>query len=89
MTLIDARKRFKARRTEPVKKRVGNKVLNDRLASVTDITPKAAKAREDDSFDTMVEEMSDDAETLHRRSKLLLEYAEVTRKRLGTLRKKD
>ena len=42
MTLIDARKRFKARRTEPVKKRVGNKVLNDRLASVTDITPKAA-----------------------------------------------
>jgi len=85
MSVIDARKRFETRRTEATKKRPDGKVLTDRLAPVTDITPKAAKARDDDTFNQVVEDISEDAETLHRRSTWLLRYA---RRILQRLRKK-
>lgn len=90
MSLIDARKRFETRRTEARNKKPRGDVLTDRLAPVTDITPRAAKARDDDTFNRMVEDMSGDAETLHRRSTWLLRYASRVAQRLRKKRpKKD
>ena len=88
MKVVDLRQ-FKAKRAKAAKKRPGKKLPPDHLAPVRSITPKEIKSSDGDDFDTMVENMSEDSDALHRGSVWLLRYAERLYKDSGEAIKKD
>ena len=90
MTLIDAKKRFEAKRAAAKRKdKPGGKLPPDHLASVTSIAFEPATAQEDDEYDRMVEKMSEDADEVLRKSTWLRRRAERIRDWLRRYRKKD